>query len=176
MNSYIYVIDGRFDLALESLEKSDDVGVPEIPKKILYAMMFIYTHRPKDASRVVETLEKDIPGSYFARSMRLFLDAYEGKKASVEKIMTPDFAAATKQDYQYSTIVAGAYAALGETDSALDWLENAIDGGFNNYVYMSRHDTFLKSLGEEERFKELMRRAKANCDQFETLERSTGTD
>jgi hypothetical protein len=42
--------------------------------------------------------------------------------------------------------------------------------GFNNYVYISEHDPFLKTLGEEERFKELMRRAKANCDQFEALE------
>jgi non-specific serine/threonine protein kinase len=176
LESYIYFLDGRFNLALEILEKSQDVHIPEIPKRMLYAMIFILTHRPEDASRGVETLEKDIPGSYFARSMRLFLDAYEGKKASVEKIMTPDFAAATKQDYQYSTIVASAYAVLGERDKALDWLENAIDEGFNNYIYISQHDPFLKSLGEEERFKELMRRAKANCDQFETLERSTGTD
>jgi non-specific serine/threonine protein kinase len=167
---YMYLLDGRFDLALEVLEKSKDVHIPEIPKRILYAMLFLLTHRPEEASCVVETLEKDIPRSYFSRSMRLFLDAYEGEKASVDKIMTPDFAAATKQDYQYSTIVASAYAVLGEKDKALDWLENAIDEGFNNYIYMSQHDPFLKSLGEEERFKKLMRRAKTNCDQFETLE------
>jgi TolB-like protein len=170
MKSYIHLLNGRFDLALEFVEKSQDSSVPEIPRRMIYAMLSIYNHRPEDASRVVETLEKDIPGSYFARSMRFFLDAYEGKKESVEKIMTPDFAAATKQDYQYSTVVAGAYAALGEKDKALDWLENAIDEGFNNYIYMSRHDPFLKSLGKEERFKELIRRAKANCDRFEALE------
>jgi hypothetical protein len=84
--------------------------------------------------------------------------------------MTPDFAAATQQDFQYSLFVAAAYAALGETERALDWLENAIDVGFNNYVYISEHDPFLKTLGEEERFKELMRRAKANSEKFEALE------
>jgi non-specific serine/threonine protein kinase len=170
MKGYVYFFDGRFDLAVEVLEKSQDVGTPEIPRKVLYAMAYIYTYSKQDAARVVEALEKEAPGSYFALSMRFFLEAYLGNIVNVEKIMTPDFAEATKQDFQYSIIVAGAYAALGDKEQALYWLENSVDLGFNNYIYMTQHDPFLKSLKEEERFKELMSRAKANCDRFEVLE------
>jgi TolB-like protein/thioredoxin-like negative regulator of GroEL len=168
--SYMHCASGRFDLALETLEESADTEINDMKKRLLYAMIFIYTDRPENASREVEALERDLPGSYLARLMRLFLDAYEGEKASVEGIMTPDFAAATRQDSQYSTTVAAAYAVLGENDEALDWLENAIDGGFNNYIFFSQHDPFLKRLRKEERFKELMKQAKAKCDRFEALE------
>jgi serine/threonine protein kinase/tetratricopeptide (TPR) repeat protein len=170
MKGYVYFLDGRFDLVLKTVGEDQNLGVPDIPKRMLRTMALIYIDRPEEATREVETLERDVPGSYFARHVRFLLDAYEGKQASVEEIMTPDFAAATQQDFQYSLFVAAAYAALGEKGRALTWLENAIDMGFNNYVYISEHDPFLKTLGEEERFKELMRRAKANCDQFEALE------
>jgi len=170
MKGYVYFLDGRFDLALETVDEDQNLGVPAIPKRMLRALALIYTDRREEAAREVKALERDVPGSYFARHVRFMLDAYEGKQASVEEIITPDFAAATQQDFQYSMFVAAAYAALGEKDQALDWLENAIDKGFNNYVYISVHDPFLKTLGEEERFKELMRRAKANCDKFEALE------
>jgi serine/threonine protein kinase len=167
---YMYLLDGRFESALETVDADQNSGAPAIPKRMLRTMILIYTDRPEEASREVETLEREVPGSYFARHMRFLLDAYKGRKASVERIMTPDFAAATRQDFQYSMVVAGAYAALGEKEKALDWLGNAIDGGFSNYIYMSQHDPFLKKLEEEERFKELMKQAKAQCDRFEALE------
>jgi len=170
MRGYVYLLDGRFDLALETVREAQSLGVPAIPRRILHTMILVYTNRPEEASREVEAVERDVPGSYVARYMRFLLDAYEGKKASVEKIMTPDFAAATRQDYQYSLVVAGAYAVLGEKEKALDWLENAIDLGFSNYIFISKHDPFLKKLGEEERFKELMKLAKDKCDRFEALE------
>ena len=167
---YMHWLDGRYDLAIEIIEKIRNNGVMSTGEKIIYAIMLMYEDRPEDATRAVEVLEKDIPGSYFARSIRFMLDAYEGRKASVDRIMTPDFIAATKQDYQYSTMVAMGFAMVGEKEKALDWLENAVDGGFNNYLFMT-DDPFLKSLREEERFKNLMRRAKTKCDKFEGLER-----
>jgi len=170
IRGYFYWLDGNFDIAIGDLEKFQDVEISDISRKTLLASTLIYSHRPEDAARQIEALEKEIPGSYFARLMRFLLDAYEGNKANVEKIMTPDFIQATKQDYEYSVIAAGAYAVLGEKKKALDWLENAVDLGFSNYIYMSQHDPFLKSLGEEERFKELVSRTKARCDRFEVLE------
>ncbi len=166
----LYWVDGRYDLALETVEKFYDQNKNITGGRLLYTTMLVYNRRPDDASRVAAALEKDLPGSYFARSARFLIDAYEGGKANVEKIMTPDFVTATEQDFQYSLVTAVGYSMLGEKDEALYWLENAINKGFNNYIYMSEHDPFLENLREEERFKELMRRAKAKCDQFEAPE------
>ncbi len=52
----------------------------------------------------------------------------------------------------------------------MSWLENAVDLGFYNYVYLSEHDPILKNLRGEKRFVELMKYAKTQCDEFEVLE------
>jgi non-specific serine/threonine protein kinase len=168
--AFLNWVDGRFGMALEIVEKMYDSGIPRTLEKMFYATMLIYNRRPDDASRVTADLEKDAPGDYLTLLTRFLINAYEGRKADVERTMTSDFVAATEQDFQYSMMTAGGYSLLGEKEKALYWLENAIKRGFNNYVHMSEHDPFLATLRGEERFKELMRVAKARCDEFEVLE------
>jgi serine/threonine protein kinase len=60
--------------------------------------------------------------------------------------------------------------AMLEKNKALNWLENAVDLGYYNYIYMSEHDPFLKTLRKEKRFVDLMKYAKTQCDEFEVLE------
>lgn len=59
--------------------------------------------------------------------------------------------------------------AMLEKNKALNWLENAVDLGFYNYIYMSEHDPFFKTLRKEKRFVELMKYAKTQCDEFEVM-------
>ena len=168
--SYLYWIDGRYDLALKTVEKLNEEDFNIMGERFIHALMLIYNRRLDDASRAVARIEKDAPGSYYAREGRFLIDAYENKKSNVDKIMTPDFIASTKQDYQYSLLAAVGYSLLDDKDKALDWLENSVYLGFCNYIYMSEHDPFLENIRGEKRFKELMNYAKTQCDDFEVLE------
>jgi hypothetical protein len=94
-------------------------------------------------------------------------NAWEGNSAEAEDIVTPDFEAKTKRDIQYSWLVAGGCALLGEKEKALDWLENSVNLGFINYPYLSEHDPFLESLRGEKRFEELMERVKYEWESFD---------
>ena len=65
-----------------------------------------------------------------------------------------------RRDFQYSWWVACAYAMLGDADSALDWLENAIELGFLNHRYLGEIDPILAPLRGDPRFQALMARAR----------------
>ena len=67
------------------------------------------------------------------------------------------FTKLARWDEQYSWLVGTCYAKLGETDHALDWLENAVNRGFLNYPFLSADDPFLESLRTTVRFQALMK-------------------
>ncbi len=63
--------------------------------------------------------------------------------------------------------MASAYALVGESDQALDWLEHAVTvRGWVDHVFFSRHDRFLGSLRSTRRFQELMASARERHERF----------
>ncbi len=62
-----------------------------------------------------------------------------------------------ESDEYWSYLMAAAYAQVGETDLALDWLDHAVRvRGWVDYVYFTRHDRFLERVRSTPRFQELM--------------------
>ena len=64
------------------------------------------------------------------------------------------------EDANYSACVAEAYAQVGETALALEWIENALRMGFLNHEYLSKRDVFLAPLRGDPRFEALMDKAR----------------
>ena len=49
------------------------------------------------------------------------------------------------------SFMAAAYALVNERQSALDWLENAVDKGWICYPFLSEYDPWLENIrGERE--------------------------
>ena len=72
-----------------------------------------------------------------------------------------------ESDEYWSYLMASAYALVGESDQALDWLEHAVGvRGWVDHVFFSRHDRFLGSLRSEPRFQELMATARERYQRF----------
>ena len=72
-----------------------------------------------------------------------------------------------ESDEYWSYLMAAAYAMVGETDQALDWLEHAVRvRGWVDYVYFTRHDRFLQRLRQSPRFQELMAFARERYQRF----------
>jgi non-specific serine/threonine protein kinase len=83
------------------------------------------------------------------------------------EIVTPDFEATCKRDFDWSYNVAALFALLGARKEAMDWLENAVNRGFLNYPMLAERDLFLESIRGEERFKQLLERVKYEWEHFE---------
>jgi hypothetical protein len=57
---------------------------------------------------------------------------------------------------------------LGDADSALDWLENAVELGFLNHRYLAEIDPILAPLRGDPRFRALIARAREKQAELET--------
>jgi len=167
--SYIYWIDGSFDLAMRTIEEYK-LHQSIMGARFFHSLLLVYHHRLEDASLSAAMLEKEAPGSFFSQQIQFIIHAYKGENKQAKQLITPDYITATKKDYQYSLVAALGYTLLKEKDKALYWLENAVNLGFYNYIYLSEHDPILKNLRGEERFQKLIKYAKAQCDEFEVLE------
>ena len=72
-----------------------------------------------------------------------------------------------ESDEYWSYLMAGAYALVGEADSALSWLDHAVRvRGWVDYVYFTRHDRFLESVRASRRFQKLMASARQRYARF----------
>jgi len=112
------------------------------------------------ARAVFAELEARPDAGAFKRMATMFLRALSGDRDGTLAAVTPDLVEAARLDWQYSWEVASAYALVGASDQALDWLQNAVTRGFINYRFLSLHDPMLASLRGDERFVTLMAEAR----------------
>ena len=113
-----------------------------------------------DARTVFAELAARPDAGAFSRMAVMFLRALAGDREGTFTAVTPDLVEAARVDWQYSWEVASAYALVGASDEALDWLRNAITRGFVNYRFLS-NDPMLAGLRDDERFQALMAEARA---------------
>ena len=90
-----------------------------------------------------------------------------GEKQPALEAITPEVQAFARQAMYASWILANCFALIGEVESSLTALENAVKLGFINYPFLSRLDPLLARLHGEERFQRLMERVREQWDRCE---------
>ena len=78
----------------------------------------------------------------------------DGERA--RRFLTDELRADARTDMLFSWHLAEIYALLGETEESVQWLRNAVDGGFLHPRFFSETDPFLEPIREEPKFHELM--------------------
>ncbi len=182
-------------IILKSLEKDRSlryhsareilVDLQRLRRDVTTGQLVKATSERKQSSIVVlpfENLSPDPGNAYFAdglteederltivhRLALLWRYAVVGERESAISWMTPEAVQTCRRDFQYSSYVACAYVMLGDADSALDWLENAVDLGFLNHRYLAEIDPVLAPLRGDPRFQALMARAREKQAELET--------
>ena len=108
--------------------------------------------RREEAFALADRAGKDEQLSIIHRMALLWRYAFVGEREKALSWMSPEAVQTCRRDFQYSWWVACAYVMLGDTDEALDWLENAIDLGFLNARYLGEIDPVLAPLRGDPRF------------------------
>ncbi|MGD2124394.1 MAG: hypothetical protein PVJ76_21885, partial [Gemmatimonadota bacterium] len=109
-------------------------------------------------------LEKKVPEestNSFSRFSFLLKVAIENDTERMDEIIQGDFEKTLRNDTQFTFFTASLFALAGSDDRALDWVQYAIDDGFSNYPWLAEIDPFLARLRGNTRFEELLRKAKA---------------
>jgi serine/threonine protein kinase/Tfp pilus assembly protein PilF len=167
LQGYFRYFDGQFNYALDAFRKSYQSN-PENPVRgFEYALLLAYNKAFDEAFSIVDQSARAIPNNVGTKFGLLLKYGLLKNKEKAFQIMTPDFRKTCRRDFVWSYFVALGFALLGEKNEALDWLENAVDRGFINYPFISKHDTFLDNIRGEERFKKLMERVKYEWEHFE---------
>ncbi|HUL79976.1 MAG TPA: winged helix-turn-helix domain-containing protein [Vicinamibacteria bacterium] len=162
----VHVCEGRFVPALEVLRRAFPEPRRTIERSWLGAVL-AQAGREDEALSVLEPIALS-PGCDAWTSLGvLFRYTLRGERDRLPEVLTPEFTALARAGPHYSWQVASLLARLGERESALDWLENAVERGFVNYPLLRYHDPFLAPLRAEPRFERLLRRVKREWEAFE---------
>jgi len=153
-------LDGRFGAALGVVERAGKVDPSYTILDDMKVLLLISTGRRREAIVVADLIEKNPALSVFDRLALVWRYAAAGERESALKWMTPESLRTGRLSFQKSWWLACAYVMLGDTDSALDWLENAIGLGFLSHRYLGEIDPVLAPLRGDPRFQALMARAR----------------
>ena len=157
------VFEGRFDLALGVLERNRPLYPGVLSGSLFDAMrvmMLVQMGRHEEAVAAAERVEKEEQPIISHRMALLWRYAVTGDRQRAFSWMTPEAMETCRRDFVYSWWMACAYVMVGDDDSALDWLENAVDRGFVNYRYLGEIEPLLAPLRRDPRFQALMARAR----------------
>ena len=153
-------LDGRFGAALGVLERAGKVDPSYTILDNMKVLLLISTGRRGEVIVLADRIERNPAPSVFDRLALVWRYAAAGERESALKWMTPEALRTCRLSFQKSWWLACAYVMLGDTDSALDWLENAIGLGFLNHRYLAEIDPVLAPLRGDPRFRAMMARAR----------------
>jgi serine/threonine protein kinase len=163
---YVLLCEGRFDLALETVERYYKLEPDIAISRFWYAWLLAQNKRHNEACSLFDIAAKDTPGELWARLGLCFKYALRGELETLRS-QSQGVAAIAKWDLQYSWFLSECYALVNDKVEAFRWLDNSVRRGFLNYPMVRTFDTFLDNLRGEEHFEKLVERVKYGWERFD---------
>jgi tetratricopeptide (TPR) repeat protein len=159
---------GRPDQALPDLQRALELD----PQSFILHWSLGYTYaslgRLPEAARHAAFLREIGPDVPYTRQLLALLDGLEGRKpVALERLAPIDV---TPLDAHNKFHLAESFGLAGDTDRALDVLEQAVDGGFYPYPFMAEHCPFLAPLRPSPRFAGILAKAQERAEAFRESE------
>jgi non-specific serine/threonine protein kinase len=161
------IMEGQFDQALGELQEARRTQEANPMWLYWHAKCLAYSLRLKESRRYFDLIEKEPPATPWAQLSSFFVNALEKKKMEALQPISEGFKLLMKEDEIFPIWMAESYSLIDEKSEAIDWLENGINSGFINYLFLIEYDPFLANIRSEERFKKLMERVKYEWEHFE---------
>ncbi|MGK2858965.1 MAG: hypothetical protein ACSLFQ_17335, partial [Thermoanaerobaculia bacterium] len=148
---------GEFEAAAQLTRKAAEIMGQELVTSTHLWALCTLARRPDEAALVATLLDRSDSNAFFLDLYRFLRSSLEGRRDDALAIV-PRLEEGARHDLQYSMQVAEGYAMLRENDTAIEWLENAVDRGFLASEFLARHDWFLAGLRGDARFMALLDR------------------
>ena len=110
-----------------------------------------------EASQVIGELRVNHSDSVMAQLGDAILSGVCGNQQATRDAITSELRAAARNSELLSREITHSLALAGETDEALDWLENTVRIGNINYPFWARHNEWVDSIRSSSRFDAIMR-------------------
>jgi hypothetical protein len=158
---------GRFSEALEPGRRMFALDPVTPVWRANYVMALGYNGRLEEAEALTEGIAAQPDSDVGTWWTGLWRAAWRTDRAEVLRLANGPYRQAAAWDSEIPWALASAHAAVGCTEEALFWVDQAIDRGMINYPFLSEYDRFLASVRGEARFAQAMERAKREWERLD---------
>jgi non-specific serine/threonine protein kinase len=158
---------GRFSEALAAAGRMFTLDRVTPVWRGFYVLALSYNRRLDEAEAVTEGVAAQPDSDVGTWWMGMCRAAWRADRAEVLRLADGPYQQAAAWDQEIPWLLAGAHAAVGETEKALLWLERTIDRGMINYPFLSEHDLYLENIRGTAGFGQAMERARREWERFE---------
>jgi non-specific serine/threonine protein kinase len=158
---------GEFGRALAPFERALEADPQNPMLQLAYGQVLALNGRVDEAVATLRALSLVAEGNFFSQLGGFYAHALLGDRDAALSSVSEDLKSAASVDLNYAWLMAQAYALIGETPLALEWLNIAAERGFINFPLLHHLDPFLENVRGEPEFKRLMQSTRERWEAFE---------
>ena len=161
------VLDGRVEEAIGPYREMFEMDPGNPMARLFYAWVLTLNQQFAEARELAESVPDSLRATPPIQIVRLLAAASTARGASGAEGIDSVTAELVATSDIFPRFIADAYALAGEAKRALYWLRIAMERGFINYPYLSRHNPLLAPLHENEEFQALLEQARRAWESFD---------
>jgi len=135
--------------------------------RLFFAWVLILNRRNDEVNALLKSFPPDQRDTLPARLSFFLANSATGRPSEAKAELTPQIEAIARATDVFPRFLAEGFALVGERESAIQWLQAAINRGFINYPFLSRHDPAFEALRDDSAFKALLETARHRWERFE---------
>jgi tetratricopeptide (TPR) repeat protein len=167
MPGFAEVMEGNLEAAIEPYRQMFEMDQSNPMARLFFAWILILNRRNDEVNTLLKSFPPDQRDTLPARISFFLANATMGRSRKAEAELTPQIKAIARATDVFPRLLAQGFAMAGARESALQWLQVAIDRGFVNYPFLSRHDPAFEALRSDSAFMALLEIARHRWEQFE---------
>ena len=167
MRGMVAMFDGQFGEALGWTQRAVDIDPDNPTPLMMHAWMLAAVDRRSEALTLLDRVAAEVPEMTWAKLATPMACALRGDGPGVQRVVTAEFRAGLWWDDLFCWWIAECLALVGEADSAVQFLERAVELGMINYPFLAGHDPLLSGVRGQEAFERLMARVRGAWERFE---------
>ena len=166
--TFVDLVDGASDAAFTRCRDWVDRLMPGEPFMLWWAGNAAMHAGREDEARAAFGRAIEVGAGFWPAMSHLGNSALAGDQAAVRRLLdTTTLSQVAMTDEYYPCFLASCLAHVGETKSALDWIQQAISWGFANHHFLLAHNRFFAPLRDDPRFQALVATAREKERVFE---------
>ena len=133
-------------------------------------LLQLLAHQGRSAEAITlgRAIATELPGTVYGQMSKVFTLALEGRTDEARRAVTDEMRSSAKHSEVFARIIGELLVLCGDTDGALDCLEQCVQLGMSNYPFLATHNRLLQPLRGQPRFERLLERVRSSWESFRT--------
>jgi len=166
MPAFADVMEGHFAAAIEPYRQMYEMDPGNPMARLFYVWALIINQRRQEVVEIMTSFPAEVRDTVPGRIACFLADAFAGRGHEAHAALEGKIEAVATAADVFPRMLAQGYALAGMPEQAMHWLAIAVDRGFVNHPFLSRHDPFFESLRDLPQFQELMNAVRVRWEAF----------